>query len=659
MLKFNIHSACFWTALMLAISFGYGQSDNAWEMRVCADPYGYPMSGRDDPGVYNAMADILADALGAEATFEWTHLDSEAVKLTLLAGKCDLIFGMTEGAAGVSNTVPFARVPYVFVSLAERELDISSLDDPQLAELQIGTYRSGIPSIALQNRGIFDNVSELAFVSSPNGADLDTPILEAVASGQIDIGIMYGPPAAGFEDQTGIDLNIVPLAEEIEFAPSMLQFFRTLTIGVRPGDAAFRDSLDVAITERWDEIQQVLADFEIPVLTQIKPAGIPQARENLTAVGLIAPLATGAPIPDEQLGENARFGAQLAEYYIGRAGSDQTVPFQLLLASAPDNASATRAANRLLALNKPDAIIGGFNFDQALALAEAAADHGTPFFNIAVQSDEFRRQTCDLNVFHVEASESQYVAALIDWYGSNLGLRDWHVIHENTEAGTALMEATASQLEAAGLNVAGISPVAEQQFAYMNEIRAIQESQPDVVLLLLPDNEQLLFRSQASGARLVPVVTGLAGPLSQRRDAIFRQTQNDGPDRTFPTALLWEASLADGSAEDINLSYLPRGGEPMAATAWASFAATLMTYEAALEDADNLSDWLRAEETVFDLGKGEGAVFFGPGSGQLQQPMYLVSGVNDADWSRVALRQVDVAELQYVSSGAAAPDFCD
>lgn len=646
MFDFDVRRFGFWIVLMLA-SFGSAQADGSWEMRVCADPYGYPLSSQDEPGVFNAIADVLADVLGATVTYEWTHLTADSVERTLLSGKCDLIIGMTEGSSGVNNTVPIARVPYVFVSLAEHDIDISSLSDPRLHELRIGTYMGGIPSMALQNRGIFDNVTEIPFITAPTGPDLDTPILQALTDNRIDVAIIYGPPAAGFAAQTGIDLNIIPLAEEIEFAPSMLQFFRTLTIGVRPGDAALRDSLDIAITQQWDQIQDLMADYGIPLLPQVKPEGIPPVNEELTTIALVAPLATGAPIADEKLGESARFGAQLAEYFIGRAGSDRTVPVQLILASAPDDASALRAADRILTLNNPDAIIGGFNHGQAMALAELATEHETVFFNIAVQSDEFRRESCRLNVFHIEASESQYVAALIDWFGTKQGFDDWFVVHENTTAGTALMAATAAKLQEVGLQLVGTSAVAERQFAYMNEIRAIQEAEADVVLLLLSDDEQILFHSQARNS-VGAQVTGLAGPMSQRREAIFRMTQDAGPDQVYSRSLLWEASFDEGSAEDINQSFLPRAGEPMAATGWATFAATLMTYMAALEDVD-LAEWLQAEETVFDLGKGEASAYFGPGNRQLQQPLYIVSGVEGAAWSRVAMQQVNAAELTYVS----------
>src|SRR5690606_32654783 len=125
-----------------------------------------------------------------------TLFDDESIQKTLLAGECDLAIGVADGAAGMLSTVPYLRTPYVFVQRSDSPLEVTSLDDDELAGLRIGTYQTGIPSLALRQRGLEGALVEFAPVPSPGGPDRHTAILDAVLAGDVDLGIVYAPAAA-------------------------------------------------------------------------------------------------------------------------------------------------------------------------------------------------------------------------------------------------------------------------------------------------------------------------------------------------------------------------------------------------------------------------------------------------------------------------------
>ena len=174
----------------VAVASG-GESEAAWEMRVCALADNPPASSRADGGYENGVAAVVADELGAQLAFEWLPANRRMnVDLILHAGGCDVIVGIGESVGGALNSVPFLRVPYVFVTRHDSLLDVRSLDDAVLRDVAIATYPSGLPSVALGNRGIVDNVRQLSPAMTSQGLDRDAPMIDAVVNGDVDVAIM-------------------------------------------------------------------------------------------------------------------------------------------------------------------------------------------------------------------------------------------------------------------------------------------------------------------------------------------------------------------------------------------------------------------------------------------------------------------------------------
>ncbi|MDQ3821119.1 MAG: hypothetical protein M3362_26020 [Acidobacteriota bacterium] len=89
-----------------------------------------------------------------------------------------------------------------------------------------------------------------------------TRIIEAVASGKIDVAIVWGPLAGYFAKREKVPLEIVPVSPQID--RPFLPFVYDISMGVRRGDTAFKDELEAIIERKRPEIESILAEYGIP-----------------------------------------------------------------------------------------------------------------------------------------------------------------------------------------------------------------------------------------------------------------------------------------------------------------------------------------------------------------------------------------------------------
>ena len=186
-------------ALLLAV-----QPVSAAELRVCADPNNMPFSNARGEGFENRIVEAMAADLGMNVRYEWWAQRRGNVRQTLNAGRCDVIPGIGSTLEMLATTRPYYRASYMFVSRKDRELAISSFDDPRLKTLRIGVQMIGDdgsntpPAHALAKRGIVDNVRGYMIYGDYAKADPQAAIMEAVERGEVDVAVVWGPVAAWF-----------------------------------------------------------------------------------------------------------------------------------------------------------------------------------------------------------------------------------------------------------------------------------------------------------------------------------------------------------------------------------------------------------------------------------------------------------------------------
>jgi len=245
------------------------------ELRVCADPNNLPFSNTREEGFENALAQLVARALDAKLTYTWLPQRRGFVRNTLTAGRCDLMIEAPVGYARASTTRAYFRSSYVFVYRKDRHLGLRSFDDAKLRGLKIGIqtigddYANAPPADALAARGLAANV-----VGFPVYGDYSTdsplsPIVAAVARGDIDVAAVWGPAAGWLASRQSAALTVVPIAPPPAGASYQLTF--DIAMGVRKGDDDLRRELDAVLVSHSKEIQRILARYRVPQASKPPP----------------------------------------------------------------------------------------------------------------------------------------------------------------------------------------------------------------------------------------------------------------------------------------------------------------------------------------------------------------------------------------------------
>lgn len=263
------------TALMLvgvASPGGAQEPANDLEvLRVCADPNNLPFSNQEEEGFENKIAELIAADLGATVSYTWWPQRRGFIRNTLREHKCDVVMGVPSSYELVLATKPYYRSTYVFVYPKDSGLEIRSLDDPVLRELKIGVhivgddYANSPPAHALGARHITKNVVGYSVYGDYNKENPPGDIMDAVGSGEVDVAIVWGPIAGYFAKRQPVELELVPVSPRIDLP--FLPFVYDISMGVRRGDEALKEQLEMVLDRRADDIGDILQAYGVPVLS--------------------------------------------------------------------------------------------------------------------------------------------------------------------------------------------------------------------------------------------------------------------------------------------------------------------------------------------------------------------------------------------------------
>ena len=611
-------------------------------MRVCADPDDPPASMRDATGFNDQIAAIVADELGATLSFVWTPGGAYAVKRALQPGDCDVIFGAPESSAGMLNSVPYLQTPFAFVARADAPPGVTSLDDPALRALHVAVAPNAVAHKALLDAGLADSIVLVAPDWSAPGALRDVPLVDAVLQRRADLAILSGESAAYLVKQHPGALALAPISPAI--TSSGLPLFEISTVGVRPGDDALRDRLDIALAVRWSDIQAVLADHGIPTIALPAPLAPTAVAPGTLRIGVLLPIPSGLAAPTDTAGAQALAGAALAERLLGEDASSSGRRLRLYRASAPTPDAARRAAARLLATDHVAAILGGLGAGQADAIGSVAEERGSLFFNVGDASTDLRAE-CRATTFHVAASTGMQLDALASALGAR-GATRWFVV-DGAAGGTERVAQALASAPVAG-EVIGTVPVDPDQSVFYDVVDTITAAAPDVVLLLLPPSTQEQFLAQLPSRGGGPTVVGLLPVEDQTRAFVTRLRQDDPAGHAALQLVQWDPSLDVEAAAALADEFAARTGEPMGTPAWTTYAAVGAAVSAAAATGstqpDELRRYLEDAHTMLDLGKGVG-LSFRPWDHQLRQPLYLIEIDPSARWGPQPGKRTALADV--------------
>jgi mxaJ protein len=255
-------------AALSIVAFGGDDGAAKRELRVCADPNNLPFSNERQEGFENRIAELIADELDAELSYTWWAQRRGFIRNTLGAGACDLVIGVPAGYELAETTDAYYRSAYVYVYRADRGLQLRSMRDPRLRDLRLGVHLIGDdgvnppPAHALGAQGIVDNVVGYMIYGDYREPNPAARIVEAVASGEIDVAAVWGPIGGYFAKHAAVPLVTVPITDTAAFAPLRFQF--DIAMGVRKGEHAFRDELNGILERRRENIHRLLDQYGVP-----------------------------------------------------------------------------------------------------------------------------------------------------------------------------------------------------------------------------------------------------------------------------------------------------------------------------------------------------------------------------------------------------------
>jgi mxaJ protein len=241
------------------------------EFRVCADPNNLPFSNKAGEGFENKIAELFARDLDATVTYDWLAMQRGFSRKTLKTGSCDVIMGVPAHYDPVLTTRPYYRTTYVFVYRAADGPRVTSLDDTVLKHVKVGIhvigddYENTPPAQALAMRGIISNVKGYRIVDDYSKPNPPSHIIDAVARGDIDVAIVYGPFAGYFAPKEPVKLEVVPVSQKVD-SVSGIPFTYEIAMGVRKDDPQRAAMLDSLIDRERPAIDSLLARYGVPTL---------------------------------------------------------------------------------------------------------------------------------------------------------------------------------------------------------------------------------------------------------------------------------------------------------------------------------------------------------------------------------------------------------
>ena len=240
------------------------------ELVVCADPNNLPFSSRDGSGFENKLAELVARSLGARLRYVWWAQRRGFVRNTLTEAKCELWPGVASGLERVLTTRPYYRSTYVFVTRANSKLDGLTLDDPRMKTVSVGVQMIGNdamntpPAHALAERGVVRNVRGYSVYGDYARPNPPARIIEAVARGEIDVGLVWGPLAGYFASRSPARLRVQPVTPALD--QGVLPMTYSISMGVSRAEPQLRAQVNEILRAQGAAIEKILDAYHVPRL---------------------------------------------------------------------------------------------------------------------------------------------------------------------------------------------------------------------------------------------------------------------------------------------------------------------------------------------------------------------------------------------------------
>lgn len=236
------------------------ERDEREHLRVCADGNNLPFTNREEQGFENRIAQLLAEDLGKPLTYVWAPQIMGFVRNTLELRVCDVIMGVAAGYEFVQGSNAYYRSVYSLIVPESSDIEITSLNDPSLQGRRIGAITETPPIVPLRRAGASIKGYPLQVDTRVRAPVKDA--IEDIAAGTTEGAVLWGPIAGYYAAQQEPALKVIPLIDDTTDAH--LQY--RITMGIRRGEPQWKDTLNDFIERHQDDINAILADYDVPLL---------------------------------------------------------------------------------------------------------------------------------------------------------------------------------------------------------------------------------------------------------------------------------------------------------------------------------------------------------------------------------------------------------
>jgi quinoprotein dehydrogenase-associated probable ABC transporter substrate-binding protein len=244
--------------------------------RACGDPRNLPFSNEKGEGFENKLAELLAAKLGKKLSYAYYPQATGFVRMTLGSFRCDVIMGFPQGDDQAQLTIPYYRTTYALITKQGSGLeDVATIGDPRLKDKRIGIVARTPPSTVMAMDGLLARAKSYPLFVDTRADSSAQAMLDDLARGDIDCGILWGPMAGYYAARANPPLVVVPLVKETMGAPMTFR----IGMAVRPSDQEWKRTLNRLIKENQAEINKLLISYNIPILDE---ANVPITAETLS-----------------------------------------------------------------------------------------------------------------------------------------------------------------------------------------------------------------------------------------------------------------------------------------------------------------------------------------------------------------------------------------
>jgi mxaJ protein len=240
------------------------------ELTVCADPNNLPFSNKAEEGFENRIASLIARDMGAKLTYVWWAQRRGYARNTLNEAKCDLWPGVAKGVDGMATSRPYYSSTYVFVTRKNAPLQGLTLDDARLRSLKIGVQMIGNdatntpPAHSLSRRGIVDNVRGYMLYGNYETPNPPVAIIHAVANGDVDVALVWGPLAGYFAARSAVPLRLEHVTPVLDAAIWPMTY--GISVGVNRGNPELLAEVEGILDKEQPNIDAILASYAVPIV---------------------------------------------------------------------------------------------------------------------------------------------------------------------------------------------------------------------------------------------------------------------------------------------------------------------------------------------------------------------------------------------------------